>query len=106
LARPGPHSFLPDCAVNTVACCFCSTSIELVEVPDCIMPNDDASYCSKFFTPDLTERLEAAAFRSLKAHLYDRSDVLSNMDLMIVSGFCRNCLAKASDCEMVPCAIF
>ncbi len=37
--------------------------------------------------------LEAAAFRSLVGHLQKRTDV-QNIDLMILSGFCRNCLAK------------
>ena len=36
---------------------------------------------------------EAAAFRSLVAHLQARSDV-QNIDLMTLAGFCRNCLAK------------
>ena len=36
--------------------------------------------------------LEAAAFRRLLAHLNDRKDV-QNIDLMILAGFCRNCLA-------------
>jgi hypothetical protein len=37
--------------------------------------------------------LEAAAFRRLLKHLNrDRSDV-QNIDLMILAGFCRNCLA-------------
>ncbi len=36
--------------------------------------------------------LEAAAFRKLVAHLRERSDV-QNIDLMILAGFCRNCLA-------------
>ena len=35
--------------------------------------------------------LEAQVFRRLVAHLQDRADV-QNIDLMIVSGFCRNCL--------------
>ncbi|WP_313919776.1 DUF1244 domain-containing protein [Tahibacter sp.] len=39
-----------------------------------------------------TVELEAAAFRRLLAHLNQRSDV-QNIDLMITSGFCRNCLA-------------
>jgi len=39
-----------------------------------------------------TTALEAAAFRRLLAHLRDRSDV-QNIDLMILAGFCRNCLA-------------
>lgn len=38
------------------------------------------------------ERFEAAAFRRLLAHLDSRKDV-QNIDLMILAGFCRNCLA-------------
>ncbi|TDR40703.1 hypothetical protein DFR29_11217 [Tahibacter aquaticus] len=41
-------------------------------------------------TPSTTE-LEAAAFRRLVAHLQARHDV-QNIDLMILAGFCRNCL--------------
>jgi hypothetical protein len=37
------------------------------------------------------EKLEAAAFRRLVAHLHERTDV-QNIDLMIAGGFCRNCL--------------
>ena len=37
--------------------------------------------------------LEAAAFRRLVEHLRGRSDV-QNIDLMNLSGFCRNCLSK------------
>ncbi len=37
--------------------------------------------------------LEAAAFRGLVKHLRERTDV-QNIDLMILAGFCRNCLAK------------
>lgn len=37
--------------------------------------------------------LEAAAFRTLVNHLDSRRDV-QNIDLMILSGFCRNCLSK------------
>jgi hypothetical protein len=37
--------------------------------------------------------LEAAAFRRLVAHLGERTDV-QNIDLMNLSGFCRNCLSK------------
>jgi hypothetical protein len=40
---------------------------------------------------DATE-LEAAAFRRLLKHLDQRKDV-QNIDLMILAGFCRNCLA-------------
>lgn len=43
---------------------------------------------------DLTRiTIEAAAFRGLIAHLQRRTDV-QNIDLMNLSGFCRNCLAK------------
>ena len=37
--------------------------------------------------------LEAAAFRRLVAHLASRKDV-QTIDLMNLSGFCRNCLSK------------
>jgi hypothetical protein len=37
--------------------------------------------------------LEAAAFRRLVEHLRERKDV-QNIDLMNLSGFCRNCLSK------------
>jgi len=37
--------------------------------------------------------LEAAAFRTLKAHLQKRTDV-QNIDMMNLTGFCRNCLSR------------
>ena len=37
--------------------------------------------------------LEAAAFRTLVAHLRERTDV-QNIDLMNLAGFCRNCLSN------------
>ena len=37
--------------------------------------------------------LEAAAFRRLVEHFRTRTDV-QNIDLMNLSGFCRNCLSK------------
>ena len=37
--------------------------------------------------------LEAAAFRRLRNHLRERTDV-QNIDLMNLSGFCRNCLSR------------
>ncbi len=37
--------------------------------------------------------LEASAFRALVGHFRERTDV-QNIDLMILSGFCRNCLSK------------
>jgi hypothetical protein len=39
------------------------------------------------------DRLDAAAFRRLLAHLDARKDV-QNIDLMILADFCRNCLGK------------
>ncbi len=42
---------------------------------------------------DTRTKLEAAAFRRLVAHLQARTDV-QNIDLMTLSGFCRNCLSK------------
>ncbi len=40
-----------------------------------------------------TTELEAAAFRALVAHLRARSDV-QNIDMMNLTGFCRNCLSR------------
>ena len=37
--------------------------------------------------------LEAAAFRRLREHLSTRTDV-QNIDMMNLSGFCRNCLSR------------
>ena len=37
--------------------------------------------------------LEAAAFRALRDHLRERTDV-QNIDLMNLAGFCRNCLSR------------
>lgn len=44
-------------------------------------------------TPQEQLELEAAAFRRLVEHLRNRTDV-QNIDLMNLSGFCRNCLSK------------
>lgn len=40
-----------------------------------------------------TMELEAAAFRRMVSHLRERTDV-QNIDLMELSGFCRNCLSR------------
>jgi hypothetical protein len=40
-----------------------------------------------------THEIEAAVFRRLLQHLDARKDV-QNIDLMNLSGFCRNCLSK------------
>ncbi|WP_025899352.1 DUF1244 domain-containing protein [Sneathiella glossodoripedis] len=37
--------------------------------------------------------LQAAAFRRLRDHLQERTDV-QNIDLMNLAGFCRNCLSR------------
>ena len=44
--------------------------------------------------------IEAAVFRKLISHLNSRKDV-QNIDLMNLSGFCRNCLAKWYSAEAV-----
>jgi hypothetical protein len=42
---------------------------------------------------DSTVELEAATFRRLLEHLNTRRTDVQNIDLMILAGFCRNCLA-------------
>ena len=45
--------------------------------------------------PDATRtELEAAAFRRLRTHLMQERPDVQNIDLMILAGFCRNCLAQ------------
>ncbi len=44
-------------------------------------------------TDETTTRIEAAVFRRLLEHLDERKDV-QNIELMILAGFCRNCLSK------------
>lgn len=51
--------------------------------------NDPASEPARDASSDA---IEAAAFRKLLAHLRTRTDA-QNIDLMILAGFCRNCLA-------------
>ena len=55
-------------------------------------PSQD--YCQTYLPSAIVEKLEAGAFRQLCHHLQERSDTVANMDLMTLSGFCRNCLAK------------
>ncbi|MEO8803554.1 MAG: DUF1244 domain-containing protein [Rudaea sp.] len=40
-----------------------------------------------------TTEIEAAAFRHLLRHLNSERTDVQNIDLMILAGFCRNCLA-------------
>ena len=55
---------------------------------------------------DQTTELEAAAFRRLLQHLNTQRTDVQNIDLMILAGFCRNCLAdwyrEAADARGVP----
>ncbi|NOT89745.1 MAG: DUF1244 domain-containing protein [Lysobacter sp.] len=43
--------------------------------------------------PQTVTELEAAAFRRLRDHLMNARRDVQNIDLMILAGFCRNCLA-------------
>ncbi len=43
--------------------------------------------------PQTVVELEAAAFRRLRDHLMRERPDVQNIDLMILAGFCRNCLA-------------
>ena len=38
--------------------------------------------------------LEAAAFRRMREHLMERRNDVQNIDMMNVTGFCRNCLSR------------
>ena len=40
-----------------------------------------------------TTALEAATFRRLRDHLMQQRPDVQNIDMMIVAGFCRNCLS-------------
>ncbi len=45
-------------------------------------------------TPDFeTTQIEAATFRRLLRHLIQQRPDVQNIDLMILAGFCRNCLS-------------
>ena len=57
-------------------------------------PDPAQGYYQSQIPPEIATILEAGAFRSLCAHLQERSDEVQNIDLMTLSGFCRNCLAK------------
>jgi hypothetical protein len=38
--------------------------------------------------------LEAAAFRTLREHLMEKRTDVQNIDMMNLTGFCRNCLSR------------
>ncbi|MGY0633095.1 DUF1244 domain-containing protein [Luteimonas sp. A478] len=40
-----------------------------------------------------TTEIEAAVFRRMREHLLQQRPDVQNIDLMILAGFCRNCLA-------------
>ena len=42
---------------------------------------------------EVSTEIEAAVFRRLQEHLDARKDV-QNIELMVLAGFCRNCLSK------------
>jgi len=42
---------------------------------------------------DSNTRIEAAVFRRLRQHLVEHRPEVQNIELMILAGFCRNCLA-------------
>jgi len=42
---------------------------------------------------DSTTHIEAAVFRRLRQHLVEARPDVQNIELMILAGFCRNCLA-------------
>jgi hypothetical protein len=44
--------------------------------------------------PAIRTELEAAAFRTLVHHLMHQRPDVQNIDLMNLSGFCRNCLSR------------
>lgn len=44
--------------------------------------------------PQTQIELEAAAFRRLQKHLMEERTDVQNIDMMNLTGFCRNCLAR------------
>lgn len=52
------------------------------------------SYYNTYIPHEIQNEMETFAFQKLCQHLRERSDVVSNIELMTLSGFCRNCLAK------------
>ena len=58
-----------------------------------IRPGNSSIPRERIMDDQTRTELEAAAFRSLVDHLRKRTDV-QNIDLMTLSGFCRNCLSR------------
>jgi hypothetical protein len=61
-----------------------------------VVENDDAP------TDPIMEHMAAGAFGALCEHLRLRSDLVQNIDLMTVGGFCRNCMAKVRGGSILP----
>ncbi|MCG9556287.1 DUF1244 domain-containing protein [Vibrio kanaloae] len=61
-----------------------------------------AQFKYKQLTLEEQDKLDAAAFRRLLAHL-DSNKEVANIDLMILAGFCRNCFSKwyAAEAESI-----
>ena len=57
-----------------------------------IAQNETVTSAEEIELADQT-KIEAAVFRRLLAHLDERKDV-QNIDMMILAGFCRNCLSR------------
>jgi uncharacterized protein len=55
--------------------------------------NQDAMMTDESINTATQTELEAAAFRRLLRHLNEKRNDVQNIDLMILAGFCRNCLA-------------
>lgn len=60
----------------------------------CRINSSSNNYVEAHLPPAVIKKLESGAFQSLCQHLRERSDEVPNIDLMTVSGFCRNCLSK------------
>ncbi len=63
------------------------------DMTDNITDNMTEVHAPDSLSREQREAVEAAVFRRLVAHLRKRVDV-QNIDLMDLSGFCRNCLSK------------
>ena len=62
-------------------------------MPDDILGDTPNALAPAALSARQREAIEAAVFRRLVLHLRARTDV-QNIDLMNLSGFCRNCLSK------------
>ena len=70
------------------------TTFSLILWRSILIMGENPNFIADHFPVSIIEKLEAGAFQSLCSHLRERSDEVQNIDLMTLSGFCRNCLAK------------